>query len=350
MNNSLVSIVIPVYNSEKYISRCLDSITNQTYDNLEIILINDGSTDNSIEICLDYKEKDKRIIVVNKSNGGVSSTRNQGIDCATGKYIQFVDSDDYINLDMTENLVYAIEKYDVDLVLCGVNHISSNTNDSDLYRNVGDFLLKDFLSNSLDSISSTSMGAVWNKLYKLSKIKDNKIRFEEDINYSEDCIFNYDYFKKSTSIYVLKDKLYNYDQSDLNALTKVFRKNAFMTTLYLYDKTIELMDTFLINVNDNIKKINQYYSNNLMVNVIHIYRHKGKLTSKERQSILIHAFKNEKVINIFKDKKFNKSVYSLIYSLIKKNRYHALNILMLFVNKAISIRNWFRSKYLVNTK
>ena len=111
----LVSIIVPVYNVEKYLSKCIDSILAQTYKNLEIILVDDGSKDNSGTICDEYSKKDKRIKIIHKPNGGISDVRNHGLKIATGDYIGFVDSDDYIAEDMFETLVSLLEKNDADI-------------------------------------------------------------------------------------------------------------------------------------------------------------------------------------------------------------------------------------------
>ena len=111
-----ISIIVPVYQAEKYISKCIESIVNQTYKNLEIILVDDGSTDRSGEICDEYGKKDNRIVVVHNKNKGVSVARNCGLDIATGDYITFVDSDDYIDLQMYSEMMKVVEKYSCD---CG---------------------------------------------------------------------------------------------------------------------------------------------------------------------------------------------------------------------------------------
>ena len=114
----LISVIVPVYNVENYLKRCLDSIINQTYQNIEIILIDDGSTDNSGNLCEDYKKIDNRIKVVHKTNGGLSDARNTGIKKAKGKYITFVDSDDYVEYDYVEYLYNLIKKYDTNISFC----------------------------------------------------------------------------------------------------------------------------------------------------------------------------------------------------------------------------------------
>ena len=118
MMNDLISIIIPIYNTEKYLKRCLDSVINKSYENLEIILINDGSTDASEEICKDYLEKDKRIKYFKKANGGLSSARNYGIKKSTGKYIGFVDSDDVISYDMFLTLYNNLVETSSDMSIC----------------------------------------------------------------------------------------------------------------------------------------------------------------------------------------------------------------------------------------
>ncbi len=123
MNSDLISVIVPIYNVEKYLNRCIDSILNQTFTNLEIILINDGSTDDSGKICNEYLKKDKRIKVYHKSNGGLSSARNEGINRAKGKYVTFIDSDDNIESDYVMQLYNLIKKYDVDLSITPYNVI-----------------------------------------------------------------------------------------------------------------------------------------------------------------------------------------------------------------------------------
>ena len=119
MNKEKVSVIIPVYNVENYIHRCLNSVISQTYDNLEIILVDDGSTDDSGRICDEYKEKDGRGVVIHKENGGQATARNFALDIATGDYIAFVDSDDYIEEDMFYSMMNEFIYNDVDIVVCG---------------------------------------------------------------------------------------------------------------------------------------------------------------------------------------------------------------------------------------
>jgi len=121
-----ISIIVPIYNSEKYLKRCIESILKQTYTNIELILINDGSEDKSLEICEEYKKNDERIIIVNKENEGVSVARNIGIEKATGELISFVDADDYLEATFLQELLDIMEKYNVNYVACGYNTVYDN--------------------------------------------------------------------------------------------------------------------------------------------------------------------------------------------------------------------------------
>ena len=123
----LITIIVPIYNVEKYLRECIESICRQTYRNIEIILINDGSNDNSAKICDEYKEKDSRIKVIHKENGGVSSARNKGLEIAKGAYITFVDGDDYIDEKYCEKLLKNLKENNVECVLCGFNRIYEKT-------------------------------------------------------------------------------------------------------------------------------------------------------------------------------------------------------------------------------
>lgn len=168
----LISVIVPVYNVEKYLRKCVDSILAQTYTNLEIILVDDGSPDNCGKICDEYAAKDSRIKVIHQENGGLSAARNAGLDVATGDYIGFVDSDDYIAPDMYEKLYQAIEIYNSDIALCGFKkfELESRTEVYEkklLYR---DEFLKELLLENIKSYA-------WNKLYKKS-LFDN-VRFPE---------------------------------------------------------------------------------------------------------------------------------------------------------------------------
>ena len=205
--NALISIIVPVYNVDKYLSKCIDSIISQTYNEIELILVDDGSPDNSPKICDEYARKDNRIIVIHKENGGVSSARNAGLDIAKGEYIGFIDPDDYIVSDMYECMVNAIEKYNFDMVVCGYDYIDENGNVTRPYKIKSDEILtqKQFVSMQFDMPPTVRHGVV-NKLFRKSLFSG--IRFPENMHSSEDVYVICSYVKKISDCVFIHKPLY----------------------------------------------------------------------------------------------------------------------------------------------
>lgn len=191
-----ISVIVPIYNVEKYLKKCVDSIINQTLTNIEIILVNDGSTDNCGQIIDEYANNDKRIVVVHKENGGQSSAKNMGLDIAKGKYIGFIDSDDFIHNDMYKNLYDAIENSKADICVCGREAYSEAGKlyyKKELEEELIDlncYSIQDYITKKL-FYKHTVSGC--NKIYKRDIITKNNIRFE-DVSYvgSEDALFNFE--------------------------------------------------------------------------------------------------------------------------------------------------------------
>lgn len=193
--NPYYSVIIPVYNVEKNIKRCVESVLAQSFEDFELILVDDGSSDNSGELCEKYATQDERIIVIHQKNQGVSVARNEGLKKATGKYVVFIDSDDFVKKD----LLYNLNQSDTDLVLVGF---------SDFYDNK---VTKNILSanehweiNSdegiLKFLKTSGAVFVWGKRYKKSIIDENNIKFRDDMKFSEDIIFNNDYILKTHTV------------------------------------------------------------------------------------------------------------------------------------------------------
>lgn len=208
----MISIIVPVYNVEKYISKCIDSVINQTYINWELILINDGSKDNSGIICDEYAAKDKRIRVIHKNNGGVSRARNSGIELAKGEYICFIDSDDWI--EQTYLSDFRINEFKCDFYFSGALYDTygkvysyKKYNEKfcrSKYEIRNDFFDQDLLSN----------GYPWGKLYRTQIIRENNLRFNENLTINEDHIFVFQYFLHINSLYITNAAGYHYTVFD----------------------------------------------------------------------------------------------------------------------------------------
>lgn len=221
-NKDLISIIVPAYNVEKYILKCISSIREQTYDNLQIIIVNDGSSDNTLEIIKKIESVDHRIQVINKKNEGVSVARNMGMEKALGKYICFVDGDDYIDNTMIETLYNDIISYESEMSICGYKNVFKNgtNNECSLYSKKEFLTSKQYLKKMSQYLYTVYYGSLCNKLYIRNIIVSNNIQFKKDICLAEDLLFNLDYIKFVKSIVVNPETLYFYYQDSEDSLTK----------------------------------------------------------------------------------------------------------------------------------
>lgn len=242
----LVSIIVPVYNTEKTIERCINSILNQTFRDFELLLLDDGSTDDSGTICDTYAGKDARIIVVHKENTGVSDTRNQGIAMAKGTYLQFLDSDDWITPEATGFFVRAAEERQCDMVI------------ADFYRVIGERVAQkgDIEEEGLMDRSAYAVhmmqrpadfyyGVLWNKLYKRAIVEKHQLKMDSSISWCEDFIFNLEYVRYTHTIYALKVPIYYY----------VKTKGSLVSQGISMKKTIEMKRTVFAHYNDFYKDV-----------------------------------------------------------------------------------------------
>lgn len=242
-----ISIIVPIYNSEKYLKKCIDSILQQTYYNLEILLIDDGSTDKSKKICDEYKKKDSRIVFLSKNNTGVADTRNFGIKNSTGEYIGFVDSDDFIEKNMFENLINNIIIYNADISICNfINNKEEKKENGDVKVLDRDETLKSVLVN--DEIS----GFLWNKLYKKEILENFKIELNKNISICEDLLFNCNYIKNIKKAVFTEQRLYHYIKRIDSAVNGQFN-NKHLTLLDAYDKMIPIYQKENIKIYDYFK-------------------------------------------------------------------------------------------------
>ena len=221
MYNPKISIIVPVYNVERYLRQCIDSILAQTYKDFELLLIDDGSPDNSGTICDEYAKKDPRIRVFHKPNGGVSTARNLGIDNARGEYISFIDADDYVEPNFLEEMLNAMNRYNADLVCCGTwESVKPDGRYACIMKTDKD---KKFTRNEMliEVLAPDSCGgAPFNKLYKASIIKSNQIKFPEDMKYWEDSSFAIKYTLHCTQTAYISNVLYHYVANDTSATHK----------------------------------------------------------------------------------------------------------------------------------
>ena len=241
INNPKVSVIVPVYNVEKYLERCLDSLINQTLKDIEIIAVNDGSTDNSLEILNKYAEKDTRIKVINKKNEGVSVARNIGIDESEGEYLTFVDSDDWIDKEMLYDMYKYANNTSVDIVMC--TYIREFRNHSKIKRLDIDCEYKQYVGTELENLHRKLVGPIKQeignpeyldalsipvaKLYKVDLLKKNNLKFI-DINIigtGEDSLFNIHVFKYVNNCILINKDYYHYWKENDYSITTIYKPN-----------------------------------------------------------------------------------------------------------------------------
>ena len=224
-----ISVIVPIYNSEKYLKKCIDSILNQTLEDIEVILINDGSKDNSHLICLEYQEKFKeKIKYINNDNMGCSATRNLGIKEARAEYITFIDSDDYIEKDMCKDMYNLMIEEKSDIVITGIRYVKN-----------GKTIKKKFLKSSINENNifdeKNLIVHVCNKLFKRKIIIDKSIYFIENSHYEEDTVFSFIYSLNVKKIGIVNKLNYNYILHNNNSVFNLKKRlDTFISYDYLY--------------------------------------------------------------------------------------------------------------------
>lgn len=266
----MVSIIIPIYNSEKYLAKCLNSVKNQSYEDFEVLLIDDGSTDNSAMICKEFINNDSRFVYYYKKNEGVSVARNFGINISKGKYIIFIDSDDVIAKDFLLDMIEETEKYNT-FVCSDVIFFKDNEIDH-IKKNKKEKKIKEFNNEKKYQILYTSSGGyIFNKLYSSKIIKNNKIYFDKKIYMCEDLLFNIMYLRNCNKVTFLNKKNYYYRQYDSNSKDLKNKKwftifNSLNKIFYDFDKfDYKSKRRFIILCKDSFieSKIRRYVNNRL---------------------------------------------------------------------------------------
>ena len=305
------SIVVPINNCERYIKRCLDSIKMQTYTNIEVILIDDGSNDNSGKICDEYMKNDSRFIVHHQTNGGVSTARNKGIDFASGDYLMFVDSDDWISKETIELLNKKIEENNSDVLIfqrssCKQENQKAVINDR-----------KNISKKLKQLIITEKINPPFCKLYRTDIIKGNNIRFKKDIPIAEDLLFNVTYFSKINSMEITDERYYFYNTDNQSSLSRRYNPQKYEQLMQIDDKLQEIIKSVgelkLYNV---IKYIR---IKNIFSCIIDLNRDECTMTKNEKKLFVKRAHKENK-IGIILDCGVRPFVYSCVYNIFRSTK------------------------------
>lgn len=318
-----VSVIIPIYNVEKYLAKCLDSVINQTYKDLEIICVNDESPDNSLQILEEYAAKDNRIKIVNRKNGGLSAARNSGLDVAIGDYCYFIDSDDWIELDTIAYLVKLACLNNVDCIVHSVKNIPEDENCIQIAKECQDwFDCKNKPAGIYDvplNINNEIAAVAWNKLYKMDIIKKYNCRFPEGL-INEDEAFIWTYMIHCNKYYYTNECLYNY----------LRRSDSIMAERDNSPKVLDILDIqkIIFKTVEKYKDINSYREV-LTNNYINEVRWLWQRMPKKYRKIALEKIKdyidttnnNRRVKKLYKDLKYKnfKSFVQGLFSVININ-------------------------------
>ncbi|MBO1623983.1 glycosyltransferase [Bacillus arachidis] len=268
-----VSVIIPVYNVEKYITQCIESLLNQTLQECEFIFINDGSTDNSREIIEKYKELDDRIILINQRNQGVSVARNRGLHLAVGEYVGFVDADDSVKRDMYRVLYNSVKESNCDVVISNFESETEGHKVTTKYPFPIDIVLKrDYIDRELLPyfLKADNLNTVVNKIYRNNVIKENDVKFPNGIALGEDGMFNVEFFSVATRMKYINYAGYHYREVAGSATRNISKRDYFQRAVEVY--TMELPKIYTDKFNkvkiDQLKSIK--FINSVM-SYIHVY-------------------------------------------------------------------------------
>lgn len=232
----LVSIVVPVYNVEDRLDRCVCSLVNQTYEKLQIILVDDGSKDRSGAICDEWASKDSRVNVIHQVNAGVSCARNAGLDAAKGRFVAFVDSDDYVDPQMYGTMIREAMEHQADQVCCCLCNVYPSGEQQEkhafghqtiLDAQVYSELILSMVTPEQTGKKARLLQSPCNKLYRLEIIRQNHIRFDTELPYAEDWLFNLNYYRFARCVSFIPDSFYYYDRTTEGSLSKKFRWDGF---------------------------------------------------------------------------------------------------------------------------
>jgi glycosyltransferase involved in cell wall biosynthesis len=278
MNSPLISIIVPVYKAESFLHQCIESILNQDIKDFELILINDGSPDNSGEICEEFAKADARVHVIHKKNEGVSKARNTGIGASTGKFIMFCDADDFVESDWCKEMVNHAKGNSFVISAYYLNDLKDGRNDKQAV-----FLGKDgdyfsFLKKDIFPFYQKHfIGSPWNKIYRSNIIKEHHIRFNEELSIGEDLIFNLDYLKHADDeILVVNKPVYNYVLRGNESLNVKYHENQFEIYKFLFNEVYKCLQSFGV----DLESIKPQFYNSYLHALNHVLEHRFFKESK----------------------------------------------------------------------
>ncbi len=338
-----ISVIVPVYNREKKLSKCVESILSQSFENFELILVDDGSTDASLEVCNRYAERDDRVKVMHKSNGGVSSARNVGLCSLRGEYITFIDSDDYIESDFFQYAYSKSKEYNADIfatrsfIETWNNNVVTNRTYDEYSEGLCDVkgALEDW---AVQGCRSGSWLVVWGKLYKANIIIDNSLGFDTSMKWGEDTCFNLDVLSKSKKIYCSKECFYHYVKEDKESLTSGLNKDGYDIQFKILESRKKIMNMFGCS-SKSMSELVRYFFDCVFDTMCAYQKYYKQVTSKERYALIRKIANNEDIRKMkAKNMKWSKKII-LILLRLKLYNFTWLVISLYFKVKQLKLKS-----------
>lgn len=329
--NPKVSVIVPIYNVDKYLERCLESLVNQSLQEIEIILIDDGSTDNSPLICDKYAKQDTRIKVVHKQNQGLGMARNTGLELASGEYVVFIDSDDFIEKNAYQEMYDMIKSESAEMLITNYYEYVTNTSEKKEMRTVRNARIVE--GEEIKKLACQMVGfsplkkneddigmSVWKNMYLRRLIEDNQIKFYSEREYvSEDAVFQLMIIPKMKKVRLSTNCYYYYCQNDNQSLSATFRESKFEEYKKLYQKEYELLES------NGIVETGKYYIATTFLGNIraHIKQLSSSQYSKKRKKELIEKIEKDTMVQaVLKWYPYNStSIKQRLFSLALKNNW-----------------------------
>lgn len=333
---ALITVIIPVYNTAKYLEKCLNSILMQTFTDVEIICINDGSTDDSLEILKQYQKKNSRITIINQNNQGVSAARNAGLEVAAGKYIGFVDSDDSMEKEFFETLYNAAEWHEADIVfskgLDGTSGIATGKTypRHDIRKSILPLYFKEDGHN-----------AIWNKLYSAEMVRKYKIIFPVGKTHGEDAEFNIHFLMHATNLYVIDYLGYHYRETEGSATRNAAKFDYLKQAVETFHKDWNsvLGDTI---TPDTMYRLKKEKLINIVISLIYIYSNpENGLPFKTKIGRLTQIVNHELVQQVFFE---DNEEISSVFPRYKKEVYRGIKSRSVIKLYLLSLYSYYRSK------
>lgn len=307
-----VSVIVPIYNMERYLVRCIESLLGQSIRNIEIILVNDGSKDKSLDICTRMAHENPGIVkVIDKPNGGLSSARNAGLKVAEGEFVCFIDPDDYVELTFIEKLYTAIIRDKSDVAVCGVcvEYVNRQYTVKEFIDSPGLFKELEIKQAILQLDDVGIFNYAWNKMYRKNILSSKNIVFDADGVPGEDLLFNCKVFQNITRVTLVKECLYHYMRRDVASLVNTYKSNLYCKVTIFNKARESLYDFWGINSDIGKRCYARHYCEYILPCIFNLYRPNASIHFRERTMLIQQIISDDKFIAYMKIYKPKNALY-----------------------------------------